>query len=230
MTDRQDTGGLATVLALLGVGAAQDAGGDAGQQDFFEAEAPMPLEPKGVSGPQGGRPANARNKSTEEWRRYFLSQNRSPMSILGTIAGRDVGELTDYLQEIANRHRRLRTVIGEDGKTRTEEQKVLVSPLDVLRLQRDAAVALMPYLHKKQPVAIEVDQRQRGVVLLGGLTGAVDVGDDLALPLPPERDEEVEQPQQVAHDASQSTSSVADAKSDGKKSDDQANGLIFRDE
>ena len=52
-------------------------------------------------------------------------------------------------------------------------------------MQIAAASALLPYVHKKQPVAIEVDQRPRGMIVMD--LGAHDVigsgSDDLGLGL-----------------------------------------------
>ncbi len=66
-------------------------------------------------------------------------------------------------------------------------ERVAINPLEVLKLQRDAAVALAPYVHKKQPVAVDLNQVQPGIVVLGNLemshTGGA--SDDLAIPLAP---------------------------------------------
>ena len=61
--------------------------------------------------------------------------------------------------------------------------------LDVLKLQVDLVKALLPYVHKKQPVELEVSGGQGGVMVLGGLDMAALGGDTLDLPLGPEGDE-----------------------------------------
>lgn len=179
MAERGDTGGLATVLELLG--ARGEVAGDAGQQGdmFGEPAAALPLAQKGKSGPQGGRPPGARNRSTEEWARFLLSRYQSPLVVLAELYSRPTGELVDELQAMADKHGREVWHAHGGGK----QEKVLISPLDVLRLQRDAAVALAPYVHKQQPKALEVDARPRGVVVLGDLDAAEDVSDEIALPL-----------------------------------------------
>ncbi len=184
MAERMDTGGLAAALALLGAqGGLVDDGG--AQVDMFENDlAPLPLPVKGTSGAKGGRPAGARNRSTDAWIAWFLNQHRSPLSVLGNIASQDVRELHALLQDMADARTRLKTRATENGSTE-EEVRVLVDPLAVLKLQRDAAVALLPYIHKQQPKAIEIEQKRRGIVLLGDLEDVGEDGsDDLALPLP----------------------------------------------
>lgn len=175
-----DTNGLATALQLLG--AQGVAAGDADQADMFEAQAPLPLaQSKGVSGPQGGRPKGATNKSTDAWVRYLLGRHRSPLTVLAEIYSRDLAGLVDELQEMANKHKTW--VETKDGG---RWERVAIDPLAVLKLQRDAAVALAPYLHKQQPKAIEIEQRQRGVMILGDFDEAENGDDDEAgLSLPP---------------------------------------------
>jgi hypothetical protein len=181
--------GIATVLRLLGAGAGQH-GGEPGdvQDDLFEGDAPLPLapapSPEPAAGKARGRPPGARNRSTEEFVRFFLSQHRAPMSVLGNIVSQPLGDLVDQLQAMSDKHKGWRP--GSDTRDGYWE-RIQINPLEVLRLQRDAAVALMPYIHKKQPMALELDdKRQPGIVLLGSLDmpGLGDP-DDLALPLPP---------------------------------------------
>lgn len=179
--------GLTTVLQLLGARGERPAGEAGGQADMFEAtDAPLPMAPatRGKSGPKGGRPAGVPNRSTEEWCRYLLSQYRSPLTVLAELYSRPTGELMSELQAMADRHTRMRT--RADGSS--EEVRVLVDPLAVLKLQMSAAEALAPYVHKQQPKALEIDSKPRGVVVLGELGPAVDAeveDGDLTLPLAP---------------------------------------------
>ena len=184
MAERAETGGLVTLLQVLGArgGLVSDAGN---QVDLFEAEeAPLPLPARGKSGPKGGRPLNVPNKSTEAWAAYLLSQHRSPLTVLANIMSQPLDELHGMLQDLADKRTRMK-----ETKWGDEEVRVLVDPLAVLKLQKDAAVALAPYVHKQQPKALEVNERPRGVLLLGDLDVAeaemVDVEGGLDLPLPP---------------------------------------------
>lgn len=78
----------------------------------------------------GGRPAGARNRSTEAWRTWFLSQRRDPALALADIYSMTVEELALRLE---------------------------CDPLDAMKLQMRAAEILMPYLHQKQPLAIKAE-------------------------------------------------------------------------
>ena len=192
MAERVDKGGLAAELASVGAsGGVVD--GNGLQVDLFENdEAPLPLPSKGKSGPQGGRPRGATNKSTDAWVSWFLGQHRSPLSVLGNIAGQDLGELHALLQDLADARTRRR-----DTANGVEEVRVLVDPLAVLKLQRDAAAALLPYIHKQQPKALEISESRRGMILLGDLNDVQDaMSDDVGLGLPP-----IEGNQEVAETA-----------------------------
>lgn len=183
MAGRVETGGLAALLGVLGA-----QGGirpvDGAQVDMFDLQEglePLPMAAKGKSGAKGGRPVGALNKSTEAWAGYVLSAHRSPLMVLANLATRDTGDLVDELQAMADRHTRIK----HHAHGGSEEVRVLVDPLGVLKLQRDAAVALAPYLHKQQPRAIEVEQRRPGMVIMPDLLAedAQTADDDLALPL-----------------------------------------------
>lgn len=218
MGERIDKGGLAAALALVGAnGGLVDETGS--QVELFESEAaPLPLPVRAGSGPKGGRPVGARNRSTEAWVGWFLSQNRSPLSVLGNIAGQDLRELHGLLQDMADKRTRHR-----DTANGSEEVRVLVDPLAVLKLQKDAAAALLPYIHKQQPKALEIETSKRGFVLLGELDDVTEAqSDDLALPLPP-----IEQNQGVAEAARQQSDG---SESRIEKNGNQGNGLAFEEQ
>jgi hypothetical protein len=215
--ERQDTGGLTALLGVLGARGGL-VGADGEQVDLFEAEgAALPLPLKGASGPKGGRPAGSRNRSTEDWARYMLGRYRSPLTMLAELYSRDVAELHGQLQDMADNHTRRK--VHASGAV--EEVRVLVDPLAVLKLQRDAAVALAPYLHKQQPKAIEIEDKPRGVLIMGEIEAADAVGDGLALPLAPI--EENQRVTKAASVASDNPSVGHDGKANG------ANGLAFDD-
>ena len=216
------TNGLATALQLLGaagVGGAGD-GEDDGLFGCEDAPLPLPLA-KGSSGPKGGRPRGARNKSTDEWVRFFLARHQSPLMVLGNIMSQPAAELYDTLQAMADKHKTWRET--KDGGY---WERVAINPLDVLKLQRDAAVALAPYIHQQQPKALEIHDKPRGIVLLGEIQDMLTAEvDDLALPLagvPDEVEAGSVQNQQVA--------AAPPEQSDVAQSDNATNPLTFRDE
>jgi hypothetical protein len=222
MGERIDTAGLAAALELLGAsGGLQDGAG--ATVDMFEAEdAPLPLPVKGASGPKGGRPKGARNRSTDAWVGFYLSQHRAPLSVLGNIASQDVGELHALLQGMADQHTRRKYRDNGD----VEEVRVLVDPLAVLKLIRDTAAVAAKYIHKEQPKAIELEQRQRGVVILAEAM-ADDVDDLEALPMPvPQAVPQIVQNQHVA----ETTGNQSDSDQVGHAESASDNSpLLFRD-
>lgn len=213
-----DTGGLTTVLGMLGAGAVP--GGDGAEQDdLFEAPGPgpLPLPAEPVRTGQAGRPRGARNRSTAEWASFLLGRGRAPLTVLQDLYTRDVTELHELLQAQADKHKTWR-----ETKEGGHWERVAINPLDVLKLQMQAATTVALYTNKRQPMAIEVEERRRGLVVLGSLD-VTDLGpdDELSLPLAPVVE-------------NQSLSGADPTQSDAQKSDDatmsqQINGLAHDD-
>jgi hypothetical protein len=86
-----------------------------------------------------GRPKGARNKATKEIRDYILARHRDPLDALGEIISMPLMEL--------------KKLLGCDM-------------IDALKMQMAAATSLAPYLHQKQPQAIQVDETSQGVLLV----------------------------------------------------------------
>jgi hypothetical protein len=87
-----------------------------------------------------GRPPGARNKSTEEWKHLFLTKYRSPLFAAGELYSRPVEQLAADL--------------GLDWARLDFDQKVRL-----LTFQRDTALGVMPFVHSKQPLAVQVDSK-----------------------------------------------------------------------
>ena len=83
---------------------------------------------------KAGRPKGARNKSTKEWVEYFMSTvKKSPLIALGELYAKD----TKLLARELSCHR-----------------------IDALKIQIAAASAVLPYVHQKQPIAIETSSEE----------------------------------------------------------------------
>lgn len=82
--------------------------------------------------PKVGRPKGALNKRTTEWAEFLLARYASPLEVLAQIANAKVGELVASL-----------------GCTK----------LEALQEKRFAAIALAPFLHSKQPIGINLENR-----------------------------------------------------------------------
>jgi len=81
-----------------------------------------------------GRPKGAKNKSTKEWVEYFMATvKESPLIFLGKL----MTEPTDRLA-----------------------RRMCADRIDALKVQVGAANALLPYVHQKQPVAVEVKSEE----------------------------------------------------------------------
>lgn len=93
--------------------------------------------PAGEGGKRPGRPPGSVNKRTAEWVEYIEARYRSPLVFLAEAFNRPVGVLAAELG---------------------------CEPLEAFKLQVDAAKNLAPYLHQKQPLAVQVDGK--GVVYL----------------------------------------------------------------
>lgn len=120
-----------------------------------------------------GRPPGARNRSTEQWTRYLLSRYRSPLLALAEIAQAHPHRLAAELSE---------------GLPSTEA----VTPAEALRIIMQAAQALAPYLHQRQPQALDTGGAGLLVVQIGDIGGA-EVGGGVSIqPI-----EEIEENQQV---------------------------------
>lgn len=75
-----------------------------------------------------GRPKGSRNRSTEAWRSFFLRQNKSPLMFLGGIYSVTTQQLSKDMS---------------------------IDKEDALKYQIAAAQAVLPYIHQKQPIALE---------------------------------------------------------------------------
>lgn len=203
MSDPLKTG-LATAVDIAVAGGTRGpeisagAGGEADLVDLFDdlPDAPMPVAPVvAKSGPQGGRPKGARNKSTEQWRQYLLGRYRSPLVGLLEIASRSPKDLAKELGLYE------RVPIGGG------EYEDRLATGDAFRAQIEAMRAALPYLHSKAPAELQVTgDGRRGVFVLGDLN--VDMTAEIGLALP---DAETEENQRVIE--------AEPAQSDGGQSD-----------
>lgn len=108
--------------------------------------------PRGV-----GRPKGAKNRSTKEWTEYVLGQYRSPLIVLAETYSRSIADLAVDL--------------GYDLKTITPAQRK-----ELLQLQLQCARELAPYVHQKQPMAIEAGESGLVTLVIGGMPGQTPVG------------------------------------------------------
>lgn len=83
----------------------------------------------GAGNKKAGRPKGAKNRSTEEWRQYFFARiSKSPLIMLGELYCKNTADLA---------------------------REMSCDRIDALKTQVAAANAVLPYVHQKQPIAIE---------------------------------------------------------------------------
>jgi hypothetical protein len=109
----------------------------------------LPLETAGEIAAENerrgpGRPAGAKNKNTEEWRKYLLTKYRSPLEALAQT----------YCMSVADLAKRL----GLQRAPTFDEA------LELFKVQITAAKELAPYVHQKMPLAI--DGGENGLIQL----------------------------------------------------------------
>ena len=219
--------GMATAVALLGGAGDLGLGGEEQPELFADADdAPAPFTPS-RSGPRGGRPKGARNRSTEEMRRYLASRYQSPLIGCAETWSRSPEDLarelfpTREVNVLAPGQQAISETPIYNAEGALRGTRYLVWDLDRANaIQREAQAAALPYWHQKLPMAVEVSAPTRGLVILGDLGGEDGAENDLALPLPPET--EIQRNQDV--------SEAELVKSDGQQSDDAPNALEYRDE
>lgn len=119
---------------------------------FFDAVAAAG-ERKGL-----GRPKGAKNRKTEAFEKWFYARGyRDPAQVLAEIMTMD----PRALQQIALDDKIARCELVQGGTKDDPIQLVSVPGLvEIIDLQRKAAVDLMPYLHGKKPTEVLVtDER-----------------------------------------------------------------------
>lgn len=145
-----------------------------------------------ASGRKPGRPAGSSNLKGGRVAAFYLRTEGDPLLDLVRFARRDLLELVKELQGVATE-----TGVRLIGKNQ--------SLLDLIKEQRAAAEAALPYLHQRMPLAMEVDKGGRNVLVVGTPTpeqfaGAAQMGIDLRKAMRPEADLEGVQYQEVSAD------------------------------
>lgn len=201
--------GMATAVALAGGAGDLGLAGD-DQDDLFGAACDGPLSPApvGKSGPQGGRPKGARNRSTEAMRQLFLARYRSPLMGLGEIYSRSPEALARELKLYRKGKIFVQGPNGStDGAWVEREDPEQLDLEAAFRLQLEAMQVALPYVHQKLPQAVTVEDRPRGLLVINVDGGAE--GDEVAILFG--------EPQQ-----NQGLIEQEPAQSDGRQSDEEA--------
>lgn len=136
--------------------------------ELHDPAAPLPGEPnaeqlellplsrrlaeKNLSSSRGaGRPPGAKNKNTEAWRDYMLARYPSPLDALAQTYIVPIEELCKILS---------------------------CTRLEAFKLQMAAAKELAPYLHQKQPLAIDTGDKGLIQMFIGSVQAATQASDE----------------------------------------------------
>jgi hypothetical protein len=117
-------------------------------------DAPAPDVLTGSDGRKGGRPAGSVNLRPGKLSEFILRTEGDPLVDLARFARRDLGELVRELQAVSKE-----TGVKVLGKNQ--------SLLDIVKEQRQAAEAVLPFIHQRMPLAIEIDKASRPVLIVG---------------------------------------------------------------
>lgn len=100
-----------------------------------------------------GRPLGARNQRNAKMAKWFVQQFGDPVSVLGEIMSMP----TDVLYQ--------QMILAQGGEFKGKR----VTGKDAFDLRMAAAKEIMPYIHGKQPIAIEVTGKADAVLFIPGL-------------------------------------------------------------
>lgn len=212
--------GLGTAVELLG------GIGDFGDQPELFADVddgPSSLTP---AKRPAHRPKGSRNRTTEQFRQFFLSRYENPVVGLGETYSRTAEDLarelflTREVRALAPGQQSLAEVPIYDKDGELVGHRYLVWDLEkAFGMQQSARIGAAPYIAQKQPLAIDVPGDKRGLLVLGDLNVNVvshAAGDGAPPFAPPEENQQV--------------IDLEPAKSHDEQSHDERNPLEFRDE
>lgn len=163
-----DKAGISAAIQAVGAGAAPEAGDAACQLSLLGPAGGevADAEPVAAGERRAGRPRGARNRRTAEMVRYLTEARglKTPLEFL-------VEMFNEAPAEVARRM----GLFGAEGGLATAE---------AAKMQVQAAIAALPYMHAKQPVALQAVGKTAGMLILPGDDGAeAEAADDLGFDL-----------------------------------------------
>lgn len=155
--------GLKTAVAETHDPESQPPGSFDGEQPSLlplrNAEEGEEAKKRGLSAERGrGRPPGSKNKTTKAWTNYILSRYSSPLIFLAEVYNRPLSDLV----------RELQAVYMEINGLKNAPPMSMDDIMDILKLQLGAAKESAPYLHQKQPMAIQGDGAGMVNLFIGG--------------------------------------------------------------
>ncbi len=134
--------GLHAAIEAIGAGEVPEASAE--QQDELFELPDLPLPPaigadRSTVSRGRGRPKGSANRRTTAWTDYLLARYRSPLEFLAETFARRVEDLARELS---------------------------CTPAEAFDLQLKAAKELAPFLHQKQPLAVDVTKKSAGALVI----------------------------------------------------------------
>ena len=113
-----------------------------------------------------GRPPQARNKRTDDFARYILSFGQDPAITLMQIQSTPAEVLMEQSRKVKESRR------TKDGRLITVTQTMSYEAAQALRKQ--CAAELMPYIHGKRPIAVDMSFSGVADLIIAGVTHSDD--------------------------------------------------------
>jgi hypothetical protein len=111
----------------------------------------------GMDARRPGRPAGSRNLRNQALADFIFKTEGDPLLDVVRLSRMSLLELAQELRAVSEE-----TGLRIVGKNQ--------SLLDLVKLQRDAGIAALPYLHQKQPLAIQMQSDKTPVLIIGAPT------------------------------------------------------------
>jgi hypothetical protein len=100
-----------------------------------------------------GRPKGAKNRKSQQLAKYFIEKYGDPLDALGEIINTPIDLIYEQM------------VLAQGGEFKNKR----VTGRDALEFRQRAIMDVMPYIHGKQPIAIDVNGKADAVIFIPGL-------------------------------------------------------------
>lgn len=132
---------------------------DPAQMDLLrEANGSMPADALRIErerrGP--GRRPGSQNKASKDFAKYFVGKYGDPAAVFGEIMNMPVDQLYEQMK------------LAQGGESKSKR----ITGADAMRLKLHAAETILPYVHGKQPIKVDLTRRADVILNIPGLTDA----------------------------------------------------------
>ncbi len=100
-----------------------------------------------------GRPQGARNKRSEKTAKWFIDRFGDPLAALGEIMNMPFDQIYETM------------VLIQGGEAKNKR----ITGRDAMEFWRDSVLDALPYVHGKQPIAIDITGKADAVIFIPGL-------------------------------------------------------------